>query len=217
MLKKNKPDTRKNNVMAKQETQTRRLDKKLNALDSQGIKVQIYKFFNEKYREATSDLRYLENASKTRYGVVVRTVQGKLTEFKPDYRLGKELAVAQRYSEICSSLFEEWERNSDWFTKGLSNKMFVRSDLMPHRIKITGVRIERLQDISDEDCLAEGIEKEERTDGGHNYTFFDVKRERYIRERTPRDAYARLIDKICGQGTWGSNPYVWVYNFELIK
>ena len=31
-----------------------------------------------------------------------------------------------------------------------------------------------------------------------------------------RDAFAELIDKVSGKGTWASNPYVFVYEFELI-
>ena len=34
---------------------------------------------------------------------------------------------------------------------------------------------------------------------------------------TPREAYAALIDKVSGKGTWQNNPYVFVYDFELIK
>ncbi len=34
---------------------------------------------------------------------------------------------------------------------------------------------------------------------------------------TPRGAFAALIDKISGKGTWESNPYVFVYEFELVK
>lgn len=33
---------------------------------------------------------------------------------------------------------------------------------------------------------------------------------------TPREVYANLIDRISGKGTWESNPYVFVYDFELI-
>lgn len=40
---------------------------------------------------------------------------------------------------------------------GLHNKMFVRPDLMPHRIKITDIKVERLTDITEEDCRKEGI------------------------------------------------------------
>lgn len=34
---------------------------------------------------------------------------------------------------------------------------------------------------------------------------------------TPQYAYADLIDKVSGEGTWESNPWVWVYEFELMK
>ena len=34
---------------------------------------------------------------------------------------------------------------------------------------------------------------------------------------TPREAFAALIDKVSGKGTWESNPYVWAYEFELMK
>lgn len=81
---------------------------------------------------------------------------------------------------------------------------------MPHRIRITDIVVERLQDISDEDCLKEGIEYVRSIDKyffcGVNY-YFD----------TPRAAFAELIDKVSGKGTWEKNPYVFAYEFETVK
>ena len=99
---------------------------------------------------------------------------------------------------------------------GFFNKMFVRADLMPHQIHITNVRVERLQDISEEDAIAEGI-----TYAGLFYE--DYGEPMFIIEGckqafgSAKDAYAWLIDKISGKVTWQSNPYVFVYDFELVK
>ena len=93
---------------------------------------------------------------------------------------------------------------------------------MPHQIRITGIRCERLQNISDEECLREGVEVS-ATDNRVDFPFAisfnyylesNEKEHRYV---TPREAFAFLIDEISGRGTWQSNPYVWVYEFELIK
>ena len=88
--------------------------------------------------------------------------------------------------------------------------MYVRPDLMPHHIQFKNVWIENLQDITDAGCIAEGIRKAEN---GYctiacmpdSPTFFN-----------PRFAYAWLIDKISGKGTWDSNPIVFGYEFERI-
>jgi hypothetical protein len=37
-----------------------------------------------------------------------------------------------------------------------------------------------------------------------------------IRSREPKEAFSFLIDKVSGNGTWESNPWVFVYTFELI-
>lgn len=93
--------------------------------------------------------------------------------------------------------------------------MYVKANLMPNRIRITNIRAERLQDITDEDCFAEGV-VQQRAEGvnGEIYSYIPYERPLYY---TPREAYAALIDKISGKGTWTSNPYVFVYEFELIK
>ena len=94
--------------------------------------------------------------------------------------------------------------------------MFVRADLMPHQIRITNVRIQRLQDISDEDCLKEGLE----WDGVASQYYVNYKKDignKTFLGKTPQEAFAHLIDNVSGKGTWESNPYVWVYDFELIK
>lgn len=147
---------------------------------------------------------------------------------KPRYDIGDIVAVAQSYKDanvafvqLSDEAISGIKTNAEWGNPkkmaGWNNKMFVRAELMPHQIKITNVRIERLQDISDEDCLKEGIEKEERTDGKYFYKFFDARREVFVRLRTPREAFAVLTDKVNGMGTWWRNPYVFVYEFELVK
>ena len=40
---------------------------------------------------------------------------------------------------------------------------------------------------------------------------------RRIYSSTPQGAYALLIDKVSGKGTWESNPEVTAYEFELLK
>lgn len=95
--------------------------------------------------------------------------------------------------------------------------MFVASNLMSHQISITNVRIERLQDISDEDCLKEGIYEDSGDDEFPPSIFYEFEGNKDDGFDTPREAFAALIDKVSGKGTWESNPYVWVYEFELMK
>lgn len=99
---------------------------------------------------------------------------------------------------------------------GWNNKMFVKSYACKHHIKITNVKVERLQDISDEDCLKEGIIKGKC--GSESTHFMDVyyvpkDKQPYC---TPRDAFAVLIDKVSGKCTWESNPFVFCYEFVLV-
>ena len=84
---------------------------------------------------------------------------------------------------------------------------------MPHRIRITNIRVERLQDISEEDCFREGIDVSFQYGHAVSYYRFENSRTHYF---TPREAFAALIDKVSGKGTWDSNPWVFVYEFVLI-
>lgn len=130
------------------------------------------------------------------------------------YKLGEVVAVSQKYKDIALDmpveLAAELIKQPGW-----NNKMFVKADLMPHRIHITNIRIERLQDISEEDCLKEGIWRDNNVGfEGTTYWYHGLANSSF---RTAKEAYAALIDKISGKGTWESNPYVFVYDFELVK
>ena len=140
------------------------------------------------------------------------------------YEIGDVVAIAQSYMEVKKGGYPVDSR-CDPFRyaysvglitekdKGWRNKMFVGADLMPHVILITDVRVERLQDISEGDCISEGI--------------FDLEpygiRPKFTANKlgnvffTEREAFAALIDKVSGKGTWERNPWVFVYEFELIQ
>ena len=132
------------------------------------------------------------------------------------YKIGEEIAVAQHYNGIIPNLVCDLEEIEKLLlSNGLTNKMFVKADIMPHRICITNIRIERLQDIKSEDCLKEGIWRADNVGlEGMTYWYHGLANSSF---RTPQDAYASLIDRISGKGTWASNPYVFVYEFELIR
>lgn len=138
----------------------------------------------------------------------------------PRYKVGEVVAVAQSYNEVVR------EFTSLALVLGSTNKMFVKAELMPHRIRITGIKCERLQDISDADCMKEGVvggiigyyvpgikckdwskESYVDTEDGRTWKLFP----------TPREAFASLIDKVSGLGAWQRNPWVVAYEFELVK
>lgn len=191
-------------VLEGKKTQTRRVISD-NILDK-------IKLFQDEYFNASCDL--LEGKD---------LIEAYIVNYpeKLPYNVGEIVAVAQSYRDICDECF--WHgaytvRTSQLYRlAGWSNKMFTSSDEMPHQIRITAVRVERLQDISDEDCLKEGIAPMIVGCEYYVFSFIDKEKGRFLDYKTPRESYAALIDKVSGKGTWESNPYVFVYDFELIK
>ena len=140
------------------------------------------------------------------------------------FKIGDVVAIAQSYNDVNSGGYPVDSRYDPFRTaysvgsvkesdKGWNNKMFVRADLMPHHIKITDIRIERLQDCSDDDILKEGVFQ----NNGIGYTFRGwTERGVECSSETPRGAFKSLINKTCGRGTFESNPYVFAYSFKLL-
>lgn len=137
-----------------------------------------------------------------------------LCQLLPTYKVGEVVAVAQSYKDIglATEMFDE--------LAGWNNKMFADTywiKLYGHQIRITDIKIERLKDISDEDCMAEGIkEKSDFPRKKFLPFYFEGGKHGWDHSfRTPRAAFAALIDKVSGKGTWERNPWVFAYTFEL--
>lgn len=139
---------------------------------------------------------------------------------KSQYNLCEVVAIAQSYETLANSGYLDkmmdglLSMKKEYAGAGYKNKMFVKAELMPHHSKITSIDVEHLQDISDEDCLREGIRKWDKVGNplGPSYDFVNSPHG----YATPREAFAALIDRVSGKGTWERNPYVFVYEFELV-
>lgn len=81
-------------------------------------------------------------------------------------------------------------------------------------LEIVSMRIERLQDISKADALAEGAKFHDGRGIGHSGWRHDDK-DGYVYDNA-RSAYARLWQKINGPGSWNANPWVWVIEFKRV-
>lgn len=152
---------------------------------------------------------------------------------KSAYKLGETIAIAQKYEDLRKN--DEFYRlcgkngmplECIKYEKGCSNKMFVKADLMPHRIRITNIRIERLQDISDEDVIHEGFSNicfnknmgNMLSEWCYDLCYYDAfGNSQSLHSTIAKEAYSYLIAKLYGWSLWDSNPYVFVYDFELVK
>lgn len=136
---------------------------------------------------------------------------------KSHYKIGEVVAVAQSYSHIPCAEETEETFNEEVASAGWGNKMFVKASLMPHQIKITNIRCERLQDISTDDCMKEGIICS-HIDGINDAFSYDAtndsKRKKWWYD-SPNVAYWMLCNKL--HLIWDFNTLVFVYDFELVK
>lgn len=148
------------------------------------------------------------------------TENGGWEVIEPRYNVGEIVAVAQRYDSFLhpnNGVIEHDYQTTALASKGWDNKMFVKADLMPHQIQIRDLRIERLQDISEEDCMKEGVYRDYGDTEFPPQEFYDYDWNEDNGFDTPREAFASLIDKVSGRGTWDRNPFVWRIEFELVK
>ena len=193
-----------------------------------GRKTMTRRFLNVPKRFHGVDAPQLEfhkNAKGLYFDCVLIDDNGhELGQLPLPYEVGEIVAIAQSYHTLNKSRYvaPEWCEHTCESSAGYSNKMFVRADLMPNRIQMTDLWFEHLQDISDEDCLREGIYAHtvqlDETPGVKPYTSYsynmllgsNIKRWWFD---TPRKAFAALIDKLNGKGTWDSNPWVVVYPY----
>lgn len=165
--------------------------------------------------------------------------------FRPRYKVGETVYLKEPYQHAVAfkddgygyfygtENIEDFSKDFSWFKNRTEddknwtkerikhgekkmNKLFMPEVAARYFIKITDVRAERLQDISDEDCIKEGVSQGVCSGGA----FWGVK----LTDGTytsysdsPREAYKMLIEKINGSGTWENNPWVWVYDYELTK
>jgi hypothetical protein len=134
-----------------------------------------------------------------------------LIEFSP-FKPGEVVAVAQSLRDMGYDPRDTKHKSGAiWgldHTPAWTNKMFVSASECIHQIRITNIRVERLQDISDEDCYKEGIMQ---SFDAYHYKGFTQ------HFNSAREAFADLIDEVSGKGTWEANPWVYVYEFELVK
>ncbi len=139
------------------------------------------------------------------------------------YAIGEIVAIAQSYKDAGvepNETIDAIDYGQNMYmpltaieSKGWKNKMFVKAELMPLHIRITNIRCERLHDISDDDCLKEGVIEDLK---GVQYSFSAPLFCGNFPFDTPRGAFSVLIDRLSGKGFWESNPYVIVYEFELV-
>ena len=148
---------------------------------------------------------------------VLRGDKTMTRRYNDNYNIGDIVAIAMSYSHIHEIMAYDFDYKN-WFRDeaGWFNKMFVKAAYMPYRIVVTGKWAERLQDITEEECIREGVFMNylHLGDADH-YTVSDAGKKQYF--PTAREAFAYMIDKLNGRGTWKRNPRVHVYEFELMK
>lgn len=109
---------------------------------------------------------------------------------------------SERWSDIWAGLSDQSNYDIDGTA---SDRRWRPSIHMPRwasriTLEVTGVRVERLQDISEADALAEGVDS----------LPLDT------RLATPRLDFSALWESINGSGSWDANPWVWVVEFRRI-
>ena len=195
-----------------------------------GLQTAVFERRKTMTRRAEKGFENLEEGNfcfqKDRNQVVLYGEKGTPIEIiKLRYKIGEIVAIKQCYKDIIDQLDNIQRMYVIGFysgSKAWTNKMFVRPDLMVRHIRIIDTKIERLQSIGDDDCMKEGLIRRDdminsRMEDVVRYTFENsFVNHVYRTYQTPRDAFAALIDKVSGKGTWNRNQFMSAYTFELI-
>lgn len=131
-----------------------------------------------------------------------------------DYQPTKSSQSEVRYAatDPCADLDAE-ARGYPWRPSIFMPRWASRLTLI-----VTDVRVERLQDCSEADAIAEGIQRHHSGWMPYSTAFYEadsITPANYHLD--PRESYRSLWNKINGFGAWDANPWVAAYTFTVIK
>jgi hypothetical protein len=142
------------------------------------------------------------------------------TDVCPFGRAGDELYVKETFKPnpyvSCEYIYRATEKEPDRYPGPWKPSIFMPRAASRITLVIQSVRVERLQDISEEDTIAEGIEKSSKfPTHWHCYSKQMVPENggEYVAFQNPINSYKSLWESINGPGSWNLNPYVWVLEF----
>ena len=145
-------------------------------------------------------------------------------DYHPYGQVGDILWVRESFYEpMFEGLNGKYYYKADLEKQGWDFKwkpsLFMPKDACRLFLEITDIRIERLQEISDEDCKSEGIKREIFTPTGEECYYFypcnDLRDDSYL--DCPKTSFYSLWKSINGQKNWDDNPFVWVISFKRVE
>lgn len=128
----------------------------------------------------------------------------------PTYSVGEVVAVAQCYQDVLADGKATKEQKKTAIGHVFKNdlsafyKSLIKAEDMPHRIRIDGVRVMRLQELTDEDIAKEGIRA--------NLGYMEHGNVMYKKFQSDREAFLFVMRR-----EWKSNPFVFIYDFTLLQ
>ena len=146
---------------------------------------------------------------------------------------GDRLWVRETWARTGDNFHDDWPGHGDFYYKaddpfselepGSPTKGIFRwrpSIFMPREacriiLEVTNVRVERLNDITDDDAKVEGIDYV--VDKITGYCGYNYLSGGYNLMTTPYHGYRSLWESINGEGSWDKNPWVWVITFRRVK
>ena len=144
------------------------------------------------------------------------TIEFKDGRLKHDVFLNEERAEdywIECTDQCINAGFKTDENDNFIIPKGKLPTKWRPSIFMPKAaalifLKVTDVKVERLQDISEEDAMKEGVELNNK--GWKCYLGSEMR-------NTAKQSFISLWESINGKGSWEKNPWVWVYSFEKLN
>lgn len=171
-------------------------DDNLNIVADQGI------FFLSQYK--VGDLLYVRESAKVQEFTYNSIACHALVSYKASDAWSKWFRWPDRIKPVAIG-------------RSLSNGCFKEAARI--WLRVTGVKAERLQDITEEDAIKEGIVKVSKDGIVNKYCLFDKgdysSTPWQEMARTAKEAYKRLWNSLYG--SWDDNPWVWEYTYEVVS
>jgi len=198
-------------ILDGRKTQTRRICKPQPIIDEESGYIFIGNTLFDIHDGDWQIPMYLKDIARWDIGDVlwVRETWNTLTAYeeKPDHSV---MSVREFVYKADDDRFDKWKPS-----------IFMPKEACRIRLLVEDVRVERLQDISEEDAIAEGIERK----GEFFKSYQKIHRGPHKGEEhpwnvfpnaSPKTSYYELWESINGEGSWDKNPWVWVIEFTKL-